>query len=239
MLRRWLMALVVFLGVGLAVLLSEQPTGSLVGKVELPSGSTPAAVQVIASGPVSRSVSLTEEGRYRFDRLPLGQYQVTVQGGGLETLRSEGVATVREGVIAPLPTLRPRLLPPSLTLYSTSQVFTSGEKAQLQIRATNLDSVQIQLYRFSLQEIQGSPLLWDLANSGYGSLNPALQPLLRQEHLRTWQQPLQQEPQGWVSQTLDLGILPPAPIGWKPRDWRAPLVHCRVLTTGFGSVIWA
>ncbi len=230
MLRRWLMALVVFLGVGLAVLLSEQPTGSLVGKVELPPGSTPAAVQVIASGPVSRSVSLTEEGQYRFDRLPLGQYQVTVQGGGLETLRSEGVATVREGVIAPLPTLRPRLLPPSLTLYSTSQVFTSGEKAQLQMRATNLDSVQIQLYRFSLREIQGSPLLWDLANSGYGSLNSALQPLLRQEHLRTWQQPLRQEPQGWVAQTLDLGMLPPGAYwveaeGLESPDTSSPLLR--------------
>ncbi|MEN9231264.1 MAG: MG2 domain-containing protein, partial [Thermostichus sp. DG02_5_bins_236] len=208
MLRRWLVALVVFLGLGLAVLLSEQPTGSLVGSVNLPAGST-GTVQVIASGPVNRSVSLTEDGQYRFDRLPLGQYRLTVQGGGLETLSSEGVAQVREGATARIPNLRPRLLPPSLTLYSTSQVFTTGEKAQLQMRATSLRSVQLHLYRFSLRDVQGSPLLRDLANSGYGSLNPALQPLVRQEHLRTWQQPLRQEPEGWTTQTLDLGLLPP------------------------------
>lgn len=209
MLRRWLVALVMFLGLGLAVLLSEQPTGSLVGSVELPAGSPPGVVQVIASGPVSRSIGLTESGPYRLDRLPLGQYQVTVQGAGLETLPSQVAAQVREGATARIPTLRPRLLPPSLNLYSTSQVFTSAEKAQLQMRATSLRSVQLQLYRFSLKDVQGSPLLGDLANSGYGSLNPALQPLLRQERIRSWQQPLRQEPEGWITQTLDLGILPP------------------------------
>ncbi|MEN9223077.1 MAG: carboxypeptidase-like regulatory domain-containing protein, partial [Thermostichus sp. BF3_bins_97] len=103
MLRRWLVALVMFLGLGLAVLLSEQPTGSLMGSVELPAGSPPGVVQVIASGPVSRSATLDDKGQYRLDRLPLGQYQVTLQGAGLETLRSEVAAQVQEGATARIP----------------------------------------------------------------------------------------------------------------------------------------
>ncbi|MEN9224561.1 MAG: MG2 domain-containing protein [Thermostichus sp. DRC_bins_24] len=223
MLRRWLVALVMFLGLGLAVLLSEQPTGSLMGSVELPAGSPPGVVQVIASGPVSRSATLDDKGQYRLDRLPLGQYQVTLRGAGLETLRSEVAAQVREGATARIPTLRPQLLPPSLNLYSTSQVFTAGEPAQLNMRATSLRAVQFSLYRFSLAEVQGSPLLRDLANAGYGSLNPALDPTLRRERLRSWQQPVQPQPeQGWTAQTLDLGILPPGAY-WVEAEGREPL----------------
>ncbi len=210
MLRRWLVALVMFLGLGLAVLLSEQPTGSLVGSVELPVGSPPGIVQVIASGPVSRSVGLDSDGQYRLDRLPLGQYQVTLQGAGLETLRSDVAAQVREGATARIPTLRPQLLPPSLNLYSTSQVFTSGEHLLLQLRATSVRSVRLSLYRFSLADVQGSSLLRNLADAGYGSLDPALYPTLRREPIRSWQQPVQQRPgESWIAQTLDLGILPP------------------------------
>lgn len=140
MLRRWLAALVVFLGVGLAVLLSEQPTGSLVGQVELPAGVALESVRVIAAGPVTRSASLASDGEYRLDRLPVGEYQVTVQGSGLEKVGSQRSVLVREGATVRIPTLRPQLVPPGLYLYSTSQVFTTAEPARLQWRATSLGS---------------------------------------------------------------------------------------------------
>ncbi len=220
MLRRWLVALVVFLGVGLAVLLSEQPTGSLTGRVELPAGVAPGSVQVIAAGPVSRSVSLSADGEYRLERLPVGDYRVIVLGAGLERLESEQTVRVREGAVAQLPLLRPQLLSPSLYLYSTRQVFTTAEPVQLQWRAGGLKTVQLALYRFSLAELEGSPRLRDLA-TGYGSVEPAL----GGELLRRWQQPLGGEE---VSRTLDLGILPPGAYwveakGEEPLDPSAPL----------------
>lgn len=124
MLRRWLVALVVFLGVGLAVLLSEQPTGSLAGRVELPAGVALESVRVIAAGPATRSSSLTADGEYRLDRLPVGEYQVTVQGSGLETVGSQGSVLVREGATVRIPTLRPQLVPPrSLSLQHQPGVY--------------------------------------------------------------------------------------------------------------------
>jgi hypothetical protein len=223
MLRRWLAALVVFLGVGLAVLLSEQPTGSLVGRVELPAGVALESVRVIAAGPVTRSASLASDGEYRLDRLPVGEYQVTVQGSGLETVGSQRSVLVREGATVRIPTLRPQLVPPGLYLYSTSQVFTTAEPARLQWRATSLGSVQLSLYRFSLTELQGSPLLRDLADADYGSLDPALYPTLRRELVRSWQQPVPRRAgEGWTAQTLELGILPPGAY-WVEAEGREPL----------------
>ncbi|WP_414385332.1 MG2 domain-containing protein [Synechococcus sp. H60.3] len=225
MLRRWLVALVVFLGVGLAVLLSEQPTGSLLGRVELPAGVAPGNVQVIAAGPVSRSISPSAEGEYRLERLPVGEYRVTVRGSGLETVSSKRPVQVREGAIASAPLLRPQLLPPSLYLYSPSSVFTTAEPARLQWRASGLGAVQFALYRFSLADLEGSPFLRDLADAGYGSLAPDLYSILRGELVRRWQQPLGGEE---LTRTLELGILPPGAYwleaeGQQPRQAAAPL----------------
>jgi uncharacterized protein YfaS (alpha-2-macroglobulin family) len=223
MLRRWLAALVLLLGVGLAVLLSEQPTGSLAGRVELPAGVALESVRVIAAGPATRSASLASDGEYRLDRLPVGEYQVTVQGSGLEKVGSQRSVLVREGATVRIPTLRPQLVPPGLYLYSTSQVFTTAEPARLQWRATSLGSVQLSLYRFSLTELQGSPLLRDLADADYGSLDPALYPTLRRELVRSWQQPVPRRAgEGWTAQTLELGILPPGAY-WVEAEGREPL----------------
>jgi len=218
MLRRWLVALGVFLAVGLAVLLSEPPTGSLTGRVELPAGVAPGNVQVIAAGPVSRSVSPSAEGEYRLDQLPVGEYRVTVRGSGLETVFSERPVQVREGSVASAPLLRPQLLPPSLYLYSTSQVFTTAEPARLEWRASGLRAVQFAVYRFSLADLEGSPRLRNLA-LGYGSLDPDLYSTLRGELLRRWQQPLGGEE---VTRTLDLGILPPGAY-WLEAEGQEPL----------------
>ncbi|HIK19469.1 MAG TPA: alpha-2-macroglobulin [Synechococcus sp. M44_DOE_062] len=221
----WLAALVLFLGVGLAVLLSEQPTGSLAGQVELPAGVVPEDVRVIVAGPVTRSASLALDGEYRLDRLPVGEYQVTVQGSGLETVGSEGSVLVQEGATVRIPTLRPQLVAPGLYLYSTSQVFTTAEPVRLQWRATSLGWVQFSLYRFSLTELQGSSLLQDLADAGYGSLDPALYPTLRRELVRSWQQPVPRRPgEGWAVQTVELGILPPGAY-WVEAEGREPLVQ--------------
>jgi len=156
-------------------------------------------------------------------RISLGS--IAWQGSGLETVGSQGSVQVREGATVRIPTLRPQLVPPGLYLYSTSQVFTTAEPARLQWRATSLGSAQLSLYRFSLADLQGSPLLRDLADAGYGSLDPALYPTLRRELVRSWQQPVPRRAgEGWTAQTLELGILPPGAY-WVEAEGREPLAQ--------------
>ncbi len=207
--KRWLVLLFVLLGMGAAIILSEPPTGSLQGQIQLPTEGEWPNTQVIAAGPVVRGVYVGPDGHYRLRGLPTGNYSVRVQAPGYETATIQTSAPVREGQSLDLDPVELRRLPPALSMYGTSQVFTTQETPQVNIRTSGLARLDLQLDPLNLQDYLGTSELKDLADPyGYGI--PQSQ-TLSEAPLRIWTQALPAPSEdGWIAMSLPIpGELPP------------------------------
>ncbi len=211
MLKRWLLALVLFLGLAAAVLLSEAPTGSITGVVTDPLGQgvKASSAQVIAYGPVVRGVYLGQDGHYILDRLPQGQYRVRVSAPGYQSVEVAADVAVQEGSVQALPKTRLERLPPRLNLYGTSQVFTTEEQGRVNLRASGVVTVDIDIYRYTIQNFLTSPDLEALVD-GYGYNYMDSEIFKQSDLVESWTQPIQVEgDDDWATVTLELPSLAP------------------------------
>ncbi|NJK63068.1 MAG: carboxypeptidase regulatory-like domain-containing protein [Synechococcaceae cyanobacterium SM2_3_1] len=201
--------LFVLLGMGAVVILSEPPTGSLQGQIQLPTQGEWPDTQVIAAGSVVRGVVVGPDGHYHLRGLPTGKYSIRVQAPGYETATIQPSAQVREGQSLNLDPVELRRLPPALSMYGTSQVFTTQETPQVNIRTSGLARLDLQLDPLNLQDYLGTSDLRDLADP-YGYRLPETQPPLSAP-VRKWTQALPAPSEdGWIAMTLPIpGELPP------------------------------
>ncbi len=211
MLRKWLLTLLLLLGLGAAIILSETPTGSLSGQIMYPEAVEPASeVQVVASGPVVRGVYVGEDGHYTISDLPTGKYGLRGIAAGFERSVPGSLMTVQEGQTTQVPNIVMEPLPPSLNLYSPTQVFTTLENPQINLRSSGLDQAQIEIYRFELEPYLQTPLIRDLADPyGYRSVDLTAD-LVGTTPLHSWQQAIPNSAQeSWSVLTLELPKLQP------------------------------
>ncbi|MDX2272275.1 MAG: MG2 domain-containing protein [Cyanobacteriota bacterium] len=200
MLGRWLLALLLLLGLGSAVIMAEPPRGSLSGQVVLAADQPAADIQAIAYGPVVRGVHVGKDGRFTIRQLPQGSYRVRATAQGYESTVIQEQVRVKEGQQLELPATSLTALTPALYFSFTSQVFTRQEEPQINLRASGIESVQLQLARFQIQDYLGSDELRELADPyGYGLMEG-----ITAQPIRTWQQPLPIGEDAWSAITLDL-----------------------------------
>jgi hypothetical protein len=201
--------LLVLLGMGAAIILSEPPTGSLQGQIQIPTEGEWPHTQVIASGPVVRGVVVGPDGHFRLRGLPTGKYSIRVQAPGYETATIQTAAQVREGQSWVLEPLQLRRLPPALSMYGTSQVFTTEETPHVNIRTSGLARLDLQLDALHLRAYLGTSELRDLADP-YGYRLPQSQSPA-EASLRKWTQALPApNEEGWIAMTIPIpGELPP------------------------------
>ncbi|MEN9265586.1 MAG: MG2 domain-containing protein [Thermostichales cyanobacterium BF4_bins_65] len=204
---RWLILLVVILGLGAGILLSEVPRGGLTGTVLLPAGAS--RVTVVARSSDGRTVQrqLTSGGGFRLGGLPTGRYDLEVFGPGLQRLYRSGLE-VLEGQNTPIGSLSLEYLEPRLSLYGTSRVFTSQERATVNLSAEGLTQAQISIYPFDLTDYLGTPTLAALADP-YGFDFPNQEQITRQPPLHQWQQGIPDTGEDWSRITLNLPKLAP------------------------------
>lgn len=219
-LRRWLLILMLLLGLGAAIVLSEAPTGSLAGQIQFPSDTAAATARVIASGPVVRGVYADEVGQYQLHDLPVGTYRIQAMAPGFQRTRLEETFRIEEGQILQLPQIELERLRPTLNLYGTSQVYTTAEPPQAQLSSSGLEQVQIEIYGLSLTDYLGTPTLADLADPyGYGLELP---PQIGQAGpIEAWEQTIPTANEdGWSALTLDLPQLSPGAYWIRARGGR-------------------
>lgn len=210
MIKRWLLLLGLLLGLGAGILLSEPPTGSLSGQVFL-SVDPPflPTIQAVATGQVVRGVIVGKDGHYTIPRLPSGEYRLRLSASGFQSQTISSGIQVKEGQTTSVDPVTLQELAPALTVYGTSQVFSTTETPQVTLRSLGVKEVDIKLYRFSPADYLGTSSLLELADPyGYGfsgSENITQTPPVHQQQQKM---PVAGE-DGWTSMTLDLPRLSP------------------------------
>lgn len=134
-----------------AVVLSERPTGTFVGRVVDDAGNPLAGASVTLEGPLRRVLRTGRDGRCRGERLPVGSYDVHVSSRGRVDRWISPPAYIEEQKPFRLPdvALEPRA--PEVALSSPERVFTAGEPVRLAARA-----VAIAQMDFTLNRLEGS-----------------------------------------------------------------------------------
>jgi uncharacterized protein YfaS (alpha-2-macroglobulin family) len=210
MIKRWLLLLGLLLGLGAGILLSEPPTGSLSGQVFLSVDSSfPPTIQAVATGPVVRGVIVSKDGQYTIPRLPSGEYRLRLSASGFQAETIASGIQVKEGQVTSLDPVTLKEIAPALTIYSTSQVFSTAETPQVTLRSLGVEQVDLKLYRFSLIDYLGTSSLLDLADPysyGFSGSEKITQTIPVYEHRQ--KMPVGGE-DGWASITLDLPRLSP------------------------------
>ncbi|MBC7542556.1 MAG: carboxypeptidase regulatory-like domain-containing protein, partial [Candidatus Sericytochromatia bacterium] len=152
----WVVALAVFVvlgGAGAAIFALEIPTGSLDGQVLSPKKLPLSQVKVTAMGPVRRTVLTDTQGRYHFDRLRIGEYQMNTALYGYERQWQSEPVKIMEGKttkginFALVPTR------PALNFSQYQRVFLPAEPLRIAYRGTLVDSVHLELSRTSLDGV--------------------------------------------------------------------------------------
>ncbi len=209
MFRRWLLAVLLFLGLAAAIIVSESPSGSLSGRVVDTTGAiiTDPSAQVIAYGPVVRGVYLGADGEYTLDRLPVGDYRVRATAAGYQSEILVDSIQVQEGHHQRLAEGILERKPPNLTLFSTSQVFTTQEIPQMTMRVSGVSRVKFELYAFQLTDFLGRPELEELADP-YGYAFTGSDLITATPPIRTWEQPIRVDSEdGWTAMPIPLSNL--------------------------------
>ncbi|HEY9681704.1 MAG TPA: MG2 domain-containing protein [Oculatellaceae cyanobacterium] len=156
----WQLLVLKVLLLALVAVLVEKPSGVLTGRISLAEKGfglktydiRENKVYVIAEGPrngpsLERGVWVQPDGSFKFDHLPVGEYQIRVRAKGFESAESYGLF-VEEGKVTTVKnTLALNVLEPSVSLAQTSRVFTTQDVPSLFINAVGATTSTVKLYK--------------------------------------------------------------------------------------------
>lgn len=142
------------------VVLLQRPSGSISGTIALETDKFGLhsydirgnKVFAVATGPrdgitIARGVWVKEDGRFKIEQLPVGEYELKVRAPGYETEYINGIV-VKEGQESALPDpVQMNVLEPSVSVASNVRVFTTQENPTFWIRATGAVESTVKLYR--------------------------------------------------------------------------------------------
>lgn len=169
---RWeivVLQLLVFAIVGIYL---DKPSGSISGKVALEQPGFHLysydmrnnKVYAAARGPrdgitIARGVWVNNDGTFRIDQLPIGEYSLEVRAPGFETLYKEGIFVTESKIQAIPEELKMNILEPSVTVASNMRVFTTAEPTKFWVRATGATEATIKIYKKDFLDTVASKLL--------------------------------------------------------------------------------
>lgn len=156
----WEFLLVKLMIFGLITVSLEKPVGSLSGQIALEQkgfnissyNMREQKVYAVATGPrgdnsIERGVWVNNDGTFRLDQLPVGEYNLKVRATGFGTEYQEGLF-VEEGKVAEIPEqIEMHLIEPSVSVATNVRVFTTKEKPHFWINATGATEATVRLYK--------------------------------------------------------------------------------------------
>ena len=173
----WQFLMLKLLLLALVAVLVDKPTGVLTGRISI--GEKGFGLQtydirankvyVIAEGPrqgppIERGVWVQNDGTFKFDHLPVGEYQIRVRAKGFSSTESYGLF-VQEGKTTQLPkTLALSVLEPSVSMAQTSRVFTTHDTPSMYMNAIGAIDGDVKLYK-----IDFLPFISGAQNKGIAS----------------------------------------------------------------------
>jgi uncharacterized protein YfaS (alpha-2-macroglobulin family) len=156
----WQFLLLKVLLLALVAVAVEKPAGGLGGRIAMGEKAfglhtydvKANKVYVIAEGPrqgvsTERGVWVQPDGHFKFDHLPVGEYQIRVRAKGFTSAEDYGLF-VEDGKVTELPdTIAMELLQPSVSIAQTNRVFTSKEEVSLFLNVTGANNGVVELYK--------------------------------------------------------------------------------------------
>jgi uncharacterized protein YfaS (alpha-2-macroglobulin family) len=156
----WQLLLLKVLLLALVAVLVEKPSGMLTGRISLQQKGfglntydiRENRVYVIAEGPrngpsLERGVWVQPDGSFKFDHLPVGEYQLRVRAKGFASAENYGLFVEEGKVTAVKDTIAMTILEPSVSLAQTSRVFTTAEASNLFVNAIGATTSTVKLYK--------------------------------------------------------------------------------------------
>ncbi|HEY9679419.1 MAG TPA: MG2 domain-containing protein [Drouetiella sp.] len=150
---------------GVAVLL-DKPTGSLTGKIALQQGKfglysydlSKDKAYAIAIGPRGtqsdeRGVWVKPDGSFRFDRLPVGEYQLKVRAPGFGNEYVDNLLVTDSQLTTMKAPVKMALLQPSLSIGSNVRCYTTKEFPSLWINGVGLKHTHVKIYKTDILEL--------------------------------------------------------------------------------------
>lgn len=144
-------AFLFILFVGIWLVLSEHPSGSVAGTVNTREGTPIAQARVIFSGPSSRTVTTDKNGHFRADRLTTGRYVVVARAKGFDSQWMTPAVEVKEGQTSSGIKFALMRREPTLFFANYQKVFTPKEPVRIGIRGTLIERMAFELYRIDLK----------------------------------------------------------------------------------------
>jgi len=168
-----LILLKLLLLVSVAVML-EVPAGSIAGRLALQQEGfnlysydlRQHKVYAIAIGPRNgnsqeRGVWVNQDGTFRIDQLPVGEYELKVHVPGFSTSYDNGIFVEKNGVTNLKHDVTLQLSSPSVNMASNARVFTTKEQPRFWINAQGSSEAEVSVYKRDMM-----PLVKGLYNGG-------------------------------------------------------------------------
>ncbi|HEY9784401.1 MAG TPA: carboxypeptidase-like regulatory domain-containing protein, partial [Candidatus Obscuribacterales bacterium] len=144
----------------------EKPMGSLAGRIALEREGfglysyniRENKVYALAIGPrkgpqIERGVWINNDGSFRIDQLPVGEYELKLRATGYGTEYINGLF-IEEGKVNVLDdAVAMHLVEPSVSIGSNMRVFTTKEQPYLWANASGASKVKIKVYRSDLIQL--------------------------------------------------------------------------------------
>ncbi len=159
----WEFLILQILALALVAVMLETPTGSIAGTIalekkqfgvysyNLKENKVYALVNGPRNGPqVERGVWVNDDGSFRIDQLPVGEYMLEVRAPGFARELVRGLY-IEDGKVAKLPKpVKLSLLSPSVNIASNSRVFTTKDKPNFWVNATGAAEAEVKVYKGDL-----------------------------------------------------------------------------------------
>ena len=157
---KWILSIVLFIGLAVFALFIEQPKGSIAGNIILQHGQSAydtsnikeSDARVIAYGPVTRASYINSNGSFKIDGLPVGEYSLKIRAKGYSSELKWGV-NVKEAEETQVKPIKLAYLTPSLWMTSNFSTFTPKDAPYFWFTAYGIDNVKLKLYKFDPEKL--------------------------------------------------------------------------------------
>lgn len=154
---------------GILAVMLDKPVGSVTGQIALEKESSGLysynirqnKVFAVASGPrdgntITRGAWVDDDGNFKIEQLPVGEYSIRVQAKGFSTAYVNSVM-IEDGKIAAItPAIKMAALEPYISIASNTRVFTTSERPRFWVNATGATEATVKIYKKKFQDFVAS-----------------------------------------------------------------------------------
>lgn len=166
----WLFVALQVVLLAMAAIVLDKPMGAIAGRVAIEQKGfhlksydlKDNKVFVLASGPrkgpyVERGAWVNNDGTFKIEQLPVGEYSIRVRAPGFSTELVNGLFVV-QGKPQNLPQpVQLTLLSPTVNIASNTRVFTTKEAPHFWVNATGASDAKVQVYKQDFLSLINSP----------------------------------------------------------------------------------